>query len=80
MSKRIVFAFLLGISVLALYGDDSAVVRLTAKNFKDLVINSDEFWLVEFYGKNVNRQRLGVVTANTSNLTTKKQQRYSTEL
>lgn len=53
MTKRIIFAFLLAFSVLALYGDDSAVVRLTAKNFKDLVINSDEFWLVEFYGKSV---------------------------
>lgn len=41
MIKQILFVLLLTSSVLALYGDDSAVVRLTAKNFKDLVINSD---------------------------------------
>ena len=41
MSKPILLTLMLAVSALALYGDDSAVVRLTAKNFKDLVVNSD---------------------------------------
>ena len=41
MIKQILFVLLLTYSVMCLYGDDSAVVRLTAKNFKELVINSD---------------------------------------
>ena len=41
MYKQIFFILLLFVSAFALYGDDSAVVRLTAKNFKELVINSD---------------------------------------
>jgi protein disulfide-isomerase A6 len=40
---------MLAVSALALYSHDSAVITLTANNFKDLVINSHEFWLVEFY-------------------------------
>ena len=41
MYKQIFFILLLFVSAFALYGDDSAVVRLTAENFKELVINSD---------------------------------------
>ena len=48
--KQILFVLLCLVSTLALFKDDSTVVKLTAKNFKDLVINSDDFWLVEFYG------------------------------
>ncbi|KAL9963087.1 hypothetical protein ACROYT_G032258 [Oculina patagonica] len=33
----------------ALYGPQSDVVSLTASNFNNLVINSDEVWMVEFY-------------------------------
>ncbi len=36
-----------------LFSDDSAVTKLTARNFKDLVLESNEMWLVEFYGKKV---------------------------
>lgn len=36
---------------LALYHDDSPVFKLTEKNFKSSVLESDEFWFVEFYGK-----------------------------
>jgi protein disulfide-isomerase A6 len=30
-------------------GSNSKVVRLTASNFNELVINSDDLWMVEFY-------------------------------
>lgn len=50
MTKQIFIALLLVASSLALFSDDSAVFRLTAKNFKEEVVNSDDFWLVEFYG------------------------------
>ncbi len=33
----------------ALYNSNSAVVQLTDKNFDDLVIKSNELWLVEFF-------------------------------
>jgi len=33
----------------ALYGSDSKVVKLTADNFRNQVINSKELWFVEFY-------------------------------
>lgn len=41
MFKQCLVMLVLTTSVLALYGDTSAVVRLTAKNFKEFVINSD---------------------------------------
>jgi hypothetical protein len=43
---------LLAIIVLGscLFKDDSAVVKLTKNNFKSSVLESDELWLVEFYG------------------------------
>lgn len=50
MTKQLLLALLCIGSTLALFADDSAVFKLTASNFKDQVINSDEFWLVEFYG------------------------------
>ena len=50
MGKQILVAFVLVVSTFALFSDDSAVFKLTAKNFKTEVVNSDEFWLVEFYG------------------------------
>lgn len=34
---------------LGLYGSNSPVVKLTKDNFKKLVIDSDELWLVEFF-------------------------------
>lgn len=33
----------------ALYSPTSGVIELTPKNFDELVIRSDEVWLVEFY-------------------------------
>ncbi len=36
-------------SYLSLYGSDSSVVQLTQSNFKKLVIDSDDLWMVEFY-------------------------------
>ena len=41
MNKQILITFLCVASALALFRDDSAVFKLTAKNFKDQVINSD---------------------------------------
>lgn len=48
--NRLVVCLFLAAAVLAQFSPDSAVVTLTVKNFKELVINSDVFWLVEFYG------------------------------
>ena len=36
-------------TTLALYSSSSPVVELTKDNFKELVLNSNEYWLVEFY-------------------------------
>ena len=41
MLRQFLLIVFLTASAFALYGDNSAVVRLTAKNFKELVINSD---------------------------------------
>jgi len=35
----------------ALYESGSKVVKLTAQNFKEKVLNSKELWFVEFFGK-----------------------------
>jgi len=43
----ILFAYLAVTS--ALYDSNSKVVKLTAANFRDKVINSNELWFVEFY-------------------------------
>ena len=53
MIKQLLVITLLSFSAFALFSDDSAVFRLTAKNFKDEVVHSDDFWLVEFYGKSI---------------------------
>lgn len=51
MTKLTTLFFFLGIIALssALYSPNSKVVKLTASNFKDLVINSKDVWFVEFY-------------------------------
>jgi len=46
MSIKLLVALLCIGSTLALFADDSAVFKLTASNFKDQVVNSDDFWLV----------------------------------
>jgi hypothetical protein len=35
----------------ALYDTKSDVVKLTTSNFQKEVVNSNDIWLVEFYGK-----------------------------
>jgi protein disulfide-isomerase A6 len=46
----VVFCFLSFVTLSsALYGPDSKVVKLTASNFKEKVLNSNELWFVEFY-------------------------------
>lgn len=45
MTKTILL-FLLVVSAFSLFKDDSAVFKLTAKNFQSTVLDSDEFWLV----------------------------------
>jgi protein disulfide-isomerase A6 len=47
----VVFCFLLAFVNIssALYGPDSQVVKLTAANFKEKVLNSNVLWFVEFY-------------------------------
>jgi len=45
MKQSIIVALLL-VSTLTLFSDDSAVFKLTTKNFKSAVLESDEFWLV----------------------------------
>lgn len=36
-------------STFTLYSSDSKVVHLTDANFKKMVLDSDELWMVEFY-------------------------------
>ena len=38
------------VALSSLYSGDSKVVKLTTDNFKKNVLNSNEMWLVEFYG------------------------------
>ena len=76
MIKQTLIITLLLASTFALFSDDSAVFKLTAKNFKDLVVNSDDFWLVEFYGNSRLMQLLGVVIVNDQLLNSKKQPKY----
>lgn len=54
--------FLTG-SSFQLYGSSSKVVKLTAANFRDQVINSKGIWLVEFFGRMGLIQLLGAVIA-----------------
>jgi hypothetical protein len=48
--KKIFIGLLLLVSTLALFDNDSPVFKLTESNFKKSVLESDEFWFVEFYG------------------------------
>lgn len=50
-ATRLFLAMLLLSAVACLFKDDGPVVKLTSKNFKSLVLGSDELWLVEFYGR-----------------------------
>jgi hypothetical protein len=63
MNKSLFLLALLVVSTVALFKDDSVVFKLTAKNFQSTVVDSDEFWLVEFYGKSRVIKPLGAVTA-----------------
>ncbi len=71
---------LLVVSTVALFKDDSAVFKLTAKNFQSTVVDSDEFWLVEFYGKSRLIKPLGAVTARNLLLNMRKLLRFWMEL
>jgi hypothetical protein len=37
----------------ALYDSKSDVIKLTSNNFQKDVVNSNDLWLVEFYGKHI---------------------------
>eukprot|EP00352_Strombidinopsis_acuminata_P008913 CAMPEP_0176373590 /NCGR_PEP_ID=MMETSP0126-20121128/26143_1 /TAXON_ID=141414 ORGANISM="Strombidinopsis acuminatum, Strain SPMC142" /NCGR_SAMPLE_ID=MMETSP0126 /ASSEMBLY_ACC=CAM_ASM_000229 /LENGTH=165 /DNA_ID=CAMNT_0017733785 /DNA_START=32 /DNA_END=529 /DNA_ORIENTATION=- len=37
------------LSAYALYSEDSPVVTLNQDNFRELVLNSDDLWLIDFY-------------------------------
>jgi hypothetical protein len=74
MNKQILL-FLCMASALALFSDDSAVFKLTAANFKEQVINSEDFWLVEFYGTSIFTQLPGADTARGRLLSSKKPQK-----
>lgn len=52
--KKIFIGLLLLASTLALFDNDSPVFKLTESNFKKSVLESDEFWFVEFYGNQSN--------------------------
>ena len=49
-SKNLVLCLCLFVSAFSLFKDDSAVFKLTVNNFKNTVLESDQFWMVEFYG------------------------------
>ena len=51
--KAILGIFFLTIlnSVFGLYSSSSKVIQLTASNFKQKVLQSNELWFIEFYGK-----------------------------
>jgi len=46
----VLLAFCILGTAFGLYGSNSKVVKLDKSNFKSLVINSNELWLVEFFG------------------------------
>jgi protein disulfide-isomerase A6 len=46
---RLSILFILLNQTFTLYSSSDDVVELTQSNFKDLVLNSDDLWLVEFY-------------------------------
>lgn len=74
MIKTLVVCLLFA-STLCLFSEDSAVVKLTESNFKSLVLESEELWLVEFYGKYLLIQPLGVDTVKVRPHKYKKQPR-----
>lgn len=45
-----------------LFSDTSAVIKLNSENFDRLVLESDEVWMVEFFGNAIITQPLGVDT------------------
>lgn len=47
--KLVIFTLLV-VSAFTLFEEGSPVFRLTASNFKSSVLESDEPWLIEFYG------------------------------
>lgn len=49
MIKNNFIFFFLVTSSLSLYSKDSKVVHLTSDNFKKLVLDSDDLWMIEFY-------------------------------
>ena len=49
MNNKLYLILLLATSLNALYDSNSKVIHLTKDNFNDLVINSDDLWIVEFY-------------------------------
>jgi hypothetical protein len=51
LSAVLLGALLLTGYSIQLYGASSKVVKLTAANFKEQVLNSKGVWLVEFYGR-----------------------------
>ena len=49
--NQVILSFFAIVTVtVALYADDSAVFKLTEGNFKKEVLETDDIWLVEFYG------------------------------
>ena len=83
MLRLISFVALFTTCCFAMYDNDKHVVKLTADNFKDLVINSDELWFVEFYApwcghcqkmepawKQVAKRLKGVVNVGAVDMTT----------
>ena len=51
MTAKLLLLAVLLVATTCLFKDSGAVVKLTKKNFNPLVLESDELWLVEFYGK-----------------------------
>merc|ERR1711976_487358 len=49
LSKLLIFLSIICMSKAGFYDSSSNVVNLTERNFKQLVIDSDDLWLVEFY-------------------------------
>lgn len=49
MKFSLICLAILIVSSMAFYEEGSDVVKLTAANFKEQVLDSDDFWLVEFY-------------------------------
>ena len=60
----VLLAFCILGTAFGLYGSNSKVVKLDKSNFKSLVINSNELWLVEFFGNFI-----FTIVVNTNNFT-----------